>query len=208
MSLLAVISVIIACDTSTQGEAIKKMIDKEPDVFIVLDVVLFEKILEVVGDYQPEIIICTSREWEENIDVLSEIKNVCPQTLVVMVTEREDTEIIFDTLKAGVDSYLGSITPGYLLRSLEMICRCGIMIFPRMIKTRIQKIVDLSEDASKGIPEELTGREREIYSLLLKRYSNKEISQQLFISESTVKVHVRNILQKIGTKSRATLIDN
>ncbi|MDF9409002.1 response regulator transcription factor [Pelotomaculum isophthalicicum JI] len=205
---MAVISVVIASDTGHQGEAIKKIIDKAPDVFKVLDVILFEKILEVVGDYQPEIIVCTLREWEENIDVLSEIKNVCPQTLVVMITEKEDPEVVLHALKAGVDSCLGSITPGYILRSLEMICRSGIMIFPRMLKPRIQRIADLSEYASKRIPEELTGREREIYSLLLKRYSNKEISQQLFISESTVKVHVRNILQKIGTKSRVSLIDN
>jgi len=208
VSPLAVINVVIASDTSTQGEAIKKMIDKAPGVFKVLDVVPFEKTLEIVGDYQPDIIVCAVREWEESIDVLSEIKSICPQTLVVMVTAREDPEIVLHALKAGVDSCLGSMTPGYMLSSLEMICRSSIMIFPRMIKPRIQRIIDLSGRVSKGIPEELTGREKEIYSLLLKRCSNKEISQKLFISESTVKVHVRSILQKIGTKSRVALIDN
>jgi len=205
---LLVISVIIASDTSSQGEALKKIIDKAPAVFKVLDVVPFEKILEIVGDYQPEIIVCALKEWEESVGVLSEIKNICPQSLVVMVTEREEPEIVLHALKAGVDSCLGSVTPGYILRSLEMICRSGIMIFPRMIKPRIQRMVALSESASRVIPEELTGREREIYGLLLKRCSNKEIAQQLFISESTVKVHVRSILQKIGIKSRVALVDS
>jgi len=60
----------------------------------------------------------------------------------------------------------------------------------------------LNEEEARGIERILSPREREVYALLVAGLSNREIAQRLFLSEVTVKVHVRHIFEKLGVRSR------
>ncbi len=202
---MAVISVIITSDSATYKEALESMLKKLPNVFKIMATTDLGMVVEKAASFQPDVILCALRNEGIPFSLLGEVKRVCPQTVIVLVTESYDLKKITGALEVGVDAYVGSMAPGYLTRILELVCRGGIMVFPSILKNHIKKILTNSDQAALRQVEVLTGREREIYNLLVKKYSNKEIARRLFISESTVKSHVRSIFRKIGVKNRSNL---
>ena len=205
---MAVISIVIASDTLAQREALKSMLNKVQGIFTVLETVELEHVGETAMSYQPEVILCAVKNGEIHRSLVNNIKIVCPQTALVLVTECEDPEVVINALKTGADACVGMISPGYLTRILELVCRSGVMVFPRSIKSHVQKMVTASERPAPKLLEKMTNREKEIYNLLIAKHSNKEIASRLFLTESTVKTHVRSILQKLGVKNRIDLKEN
>ncbi len=205
---MATINVVIVSDSSGHREALKNILGKASGVFKVLDISGLEEIAERATDLQPEAIVFAPREKKVPFSLLNNIKITCPQTVLILVAGEDDEKVFLDAVRAGVDACVGTMVPGYLARILELVCRGGVVVFPRSIKTHMQKIVTVSEKILPGSTGKFTSREREIYELLAKKFSNKEIAERLFISESTVKTHIRNILRKIGAKNRAVLTEN
>jgi DNA-binding NarL/FixJ family response regulator len=205
---MSVISVVITSDSLAHREALSSILNRAQGVFTVLDAVELEQVKERAMQFQPEVILCAVKDEEISSSFVNDIKTVCPQTALVMVTEHETLEVVINAFKTGADACVGLTSPGYLMRILELVCRSGIMVFPRAIKSHILKMVTVSERLSPKMLEEMTAREKEIFNLLIAKNSNKEIARCLFISESTVKSHVRSILQKVGVKNRIDLNDS
>lgn len=203
---MALISVVIVANNLSHREALKNNINKVPHTFKVLDAVDLEKVTEKVAGLQPEVILCAVKDREIPVSLLINIKKTCPQTALVVATERNDEDIIIDALKAGADACVVAMAPGYLNRILELVCRGGVVVFPRMLKRNIQEILYMKNHVEPKFFSELTSREKEIFDLLIKdKFSNKEVAKRLFITESTVKAHIRNIFRKTGIKSRVDL---
>jgi DNA-binding NarL/FixJ family response regulator len=202
---MSVISVVIVSDTLTQREALGNIIKKAQGIFTVLESVDLEQAKYTVMRFQPEVILCALKNMEIPVSLISEIKTVCPQSALVLVTEHEIPELVMNSFILGVDACVGMTSPGYLMRILELVCRGGIMVFPRSIKAQMLRMVNMSDRFAPKMLEEMTDREKEIFNLLIAKQSNKEIASGLFISESTVKSHVRSILQKVGVKNRIEL---
>ena len=205
---MSVISVVITSDSLAHREALSSILNRAQGVFTVLDAVELEQAKERAMRFQPEVILWAIKDAEISTSFISDIKTVCPQTALVMVTDHETPEVVINAFKTGADACVGLTSPGYLMRILELVCRSGIMVFPRSFKSQMLKMVTVSERLSPKILEEMTSREKEIFNLLIAKNSNKEIARCLFISESTVKSHVRSILQKIGVKNRIDLNDS
>jgi DNA-binding NarL/FixJ family response regulator len=203
---MALISVVIVANDLSHREALKNNINKVPHTFKVLDVVDLEKAAEKAAGLQPEVILCAIKDQEMPVSLLINIKKMCPQTALVVATERNDEDIIVDALKAGADACVVTMAPGYLNRVLELVCRGGVMVFPRMLKKNIQEILYMKNYVSPKFFADLTNRESEILDLLVKdKFSNKDIAERLFIAESTVKSHIRSIFRKTNIKSRVDL---
>ena len=205
---MSIISVVIVADTITQREALTNIISKAHSIFAVLASVDLEKAKSTAMLYHPEVILCALKNTEIPVSLIKEIKTVCPQTSLVLVTEHETPELVINSLTVGADACVDMTSPGYLMRILELVCRGGIIVFPKSIKSQILKMVNMSERLYPNLVEEMTDREKEIFTRLITKQTNKEISRELFISESTVKSHVRSILQKVGVKNRIALLEN
>lgn len=204
---MSTINAIITSDCADYGKAIKSMLRKAQNTYRVLDVLSTGKVLEKAKDLQPELILFAEKNREVPVSLIEDIKSACPRTILVLIAEQDRPDRITSLLKVSVDAVLGPVAPGFLTRILELICRGDIMVLPHMMKSHVQKLANLSGRLVPRLTEELTGREREIFDFLLKKYSNKEISKMLYISESTVKTHVRSILSKIGVKNRFALLE-
>ncbi|MTI80488.1 MAG: response regulator transcription factor [Firmicutes bacterium] len=87
-----------------------------------------------------------------------------------------------------------------------MACRVGVICLPGAIKKTsfFNNTIQLTTIPSNVAA--LTRREKEVYHLMTKNYSNREIANKLYISEPTVKTHVSSILRKLGKKNRAQAI--
>ena len=202
---MALINTMIAADSNCR-KALANWLGRISNTFNVVECVKVEEVIEVAMRVYPELILLKLTGTEVPVKLIQSIKEVCPLTILVVVNEDENTEKVLRLIKAGADACLGQVVPGCLSRILELVCRSSILVMPRFMKNHLMQTEDLSEKKVYVIPDNLTIREKQIFDLLMRNYSNKRIANILFISESTVKTHTRNIFRKVGTRNRLTLL--
>jgi len=127
-----------------------------------------------------------------------------------MITIEEDEETIYRAMKEGAQGYiLKQDSPERLLKSIQACVDGEILLSNQIYSKVVDRIKKVSppetEKAQSKILSILTDREIEITRLIVQGKSNPEIAQTLFISESTVKNHISNILHKLEMKDRVEL---
>ena len=133
------------------------------------------------------------------------IKREMPHVKIVILTVSDDDQHLFEAIKSGAQGYLLKNLEPYQLRDLlESISR-GEAPLSGAIAAKILKEFSqptAATDQAELLVEELTSRETEILQLVVDGLSNKEIAAALVISENTVKIHLRNILEKLHLQNR------
>jgi DNA-binding NarL/FixJ family response regulator len=124
------------------------------------------------------------------------------KVLILTVSDKEDD--LFTAIKAGAKGYLlKSVSLGELTDSIRLVANGEAIVSPSMAARLLEEFKQAGQDrADKGLGE-LSLREREVLQLIANGASNKEIAAKLFISETTVKAHLRSILDKLHVKNRA-----
>jgi DNA-binding NarL/FixJ family response regulator len=128
------------------------------------------------------------------------IKDKSPHTDIVMVTVYEDSELVFEALKAGASGYITkSANYMELLAALEEIVKGGAPM-----SSRIARMVIDNFHVNPNSP--LTKRETEILQLISEGKTYTQISEELFISKETAKTHIKNIYSKLQVNSKSEAI--
>ena len=128
------------------------------------------------------------------------IKDKSPHTDIIMVTVYEDSDLVFEALKAGASGYITK-SANYLelLNALDEIVKGGAPM-----SSRIARMVIDNFHVNPNSP--LTKRETEILSLIAEGKTYTQISEELFISKETSKTHIKNIYAKLQVKSKSEAI--
>lgn len=135
------------------------------------------------------------------------IKKELPETKIVMVTVSEDERDLFEAIKSGAEGYLLKNLKEEEFREMMEAVAQGEAPIQRNLASKI--LAEFSRQARKprGKPEQgLSDRETEVLRLIARGDPNKEVASSLFISEETVKYHLRNILHKLHLRNRAQAI--
>ncbi len=125
-----------------------------------------------------------------------------PHIQVIVLTSFQEKELVQDALQAGAIGYLLKNVSGEELAEAIRQAHSGR---PTLAPEAVQALIQPPSEA-ESLAADLTRREHEVLALLVKGMSNPEIAGQLFISRATVKVHISNILSKLGVASRAEAI--
>lgn len=133
------------------------------------------------------------------------IKREMPHVKIIMLTVSDDDQHLFEAIKCGAQGYLlKNLEPDQLHNMLESISRgeapLSGVIAARILKEFTQPELGSPRDAE--IVDQLTPREIEILELVVDGKTNREIASELVISENTVKIHLRNILEKLHLQNR------
>ena len=165
--------------------------------------------LEVVKDAAPDVILMDIRMPEmSGLETTRLVKAQYPDITIVMLTVSDDEQDLFEAVKSGAHSYLlKDLEATEFFEALDSIQR-GEAVLP----TRLAgKLLDEFRSQAKAVAsaddvEVLSAREHEILDLVAQGMMNKEVAAKLFISENTVKYHMKNILDKLHLQNRAQVI--
>ncbi len=139
------------------------------------------------------------------LDVVDKIIDSSPSTKVILLTSSESEEDLLKGIKAGARGYVVKSTPmPQLVESVKNVLGGGAVVSPAMGGKLFDTVAHLlrHRDFNASRRPALTGRELEVLQSIAEGMTSREIGDQLFISENTVKNHVRNILDKLGLRSR------
>ena len=192
------IRVLIADDHVTVLEGLAAMIGRQPDMVVVAEAADGQEAIDLWIAHRPEVTLLDLRMPKlDGVDVIEEIrKRDSSARIIVLTTYETDTEIL-RAIKAGTKAYLlKDARREELLDCIRRVNR-GETCFP----------ASLVEKVAAGLSSEaLTGRELNVLELLARGKSNKEIGVSLYISETTVKSHLRSIFRKLNVLSRTEAI--
>lgn len=133
-----------------------------------------------------------------------------PETAVVVLTTYTDDESILKALGAGAHGYLTKDATAQDIHRALQAAVAGQAVLDREVQARLVEHATVTEHAAStptgGLPDELSAREGEVLALIAEGLSNAEIGERLFISRTTVKTHINQILRKTGCRDRPQAI--
>lgn len=129
-----------------------------------------------------------------------------PSTAVLMLTVSEEAEHLGEALRTGAKGYLiKNIEADYLVNAVRRAAAGEPVVSESMTAKLVMQLQHQHNSPAASEKEKLTPRERETVACLAQGLSNKEIARQLDVAESTVKIHVQNILKKLNLSSRVQI---
>ena len=138
------------------------------------------------------------------IEACAAIRSRVPSAQVLMLTVSEQELDLYASLRVGAAGYLiKDMAPAELVEAVLEAGRGEPRIAPAIASRLLSDLVGGSAEEAVDPLEQLSEREREVLTLLAQGLRNREIGERLFISESTVKTHVRHVLEKLQTRNRA-----
>ncbi len=153
-----------------------------------------------IEEIQPDIVIMdVFMPNSDGIKTTSTIKQKLPNTEIIILTISDNEDIFLNAIKAGAKGYLlKGVGIMEIVDAIKLVANGEATVSPTMAAKLLEQFRDNGKDnnGKKGL-NELSVREKEVLKLTAQGSSNKEIAANLFISDTTVKAHMRNILEKL-----------
>jgi DNA-binding NarL/FixJ family response regulator len=189
-----VIRVMLVDDHLAFRKGMAALIESEPDLRVIAEAGDGTKVLEIFRVNKPDVVLMDLRlPGMGGVEAIIAIRKEFPDARVIVLTTFDMDEDIFRAMQSGAKSYLLKDTPEDELAETIRAVHAGRQVLPRKVAERLaerQQRADLSE------------REVEALQLLIKGRSNKEIGAALFITEDTVKAHLKTLFSKLHVKDR------
>ena len=188
------IRVLIADDHFVVRMGLAAVINTQPDMVVVAEAVNGKQAIEFFRRHRPDITLMDLRMPEmDGIESITAIRKEFTDSRFIVLTTYDGDEDIYRALQAGARSYLlKDMLRDTLIDAIRAV-HAGQRRIPPEVANRLAERMDRSE---------LTSRELEVLRLIVGGKSNKEIAAELSIAEGTVKIHINNILSKLGVSDR------
>jgi DNA-binding NarL/FixJ family response regulator len=202
------IRVLLVDDQCLFREGLETLLSVHRDIQVVGQASNGQEAVEVAAQVQPDVVLMDVRmPVLDGVRATRRLKRALPQCRVIVLTTLDDDEYVFDALRAGAVGYLLKDVPSArLVEAIRATARGESILEPSVAAkviaefTRVSSLVPSAQ--MEQLVEPLSERELEILGLIARGGSNKEIADQLFIAEGTVKNHVTHILGKLGVRDR------
>lgn len=197
------ITVVIADDHAVVRKGLLAFFDTTGDIRVLATAATAAEAVVAARDHRPRVVLLDLLMPDQAaVDTIRQIKAASPNSQVVILTSHEGGDYIADVLAAGALSYvLKDISPDDLITAVRKAARGQSILNTRLARF----LVDGFHGENDDLYARLTEREREVLQLIAKGLTNAEIAERLYISETTVKSHVSNILSKLYLTDRTKL---
>lgn len=183
-------------------KGVVQLIELEDNLQVVAEASNGEEAIQKALEFNPDLILLDlNMKGLNGVETLKSIKQSGAQSRIIMFTVSDSEADVLQALKAGVDGYiLKDSEPEELIEHINNAMRGDLVISAPLTQVLAKSLRPKVE--SDSILDKLTNREQQILRYISQGDSNKIIARKLDIAESTVKVHVKNLLKKINLRSR------
>ena len=201
------IRVLIADDQALFRRGLYVVLGTEDHIEVVAEAENGEEAIQKAQELAPDVVLMDVRMPRVNgIEAARTIRAEVPTAKILMLTVSDEEEDLFEAVKAGANGYLlKEISVEEVAEAIRAVMQGQSLISPSMASKLLSEFNAMSkraEEKQQFPAPALTSRELEVLKLVAKGMSNREIADELYISENTVKNHVRNILEKLHLHSR------
>lgn len=208
------IRLLIADDHQLFRAGIAGLLANEPDIDVVAQAENGQEAVALAREYHPTVaLLDVQMPVCGGLEAAGKLLAQQPQMKIIMLTISDSDQNLFTAVKTGAQGYLlkGSTSPQELVTAVRRVAAGDAIIAPALVPQLLAEFNTLSQKqeqeeaaspAEDGVHQLLTDRELEVLQLVSEGLKNREIADQLFISENTVRTHLRNILDKLHVKNR------
>ncbi len=200
------IKVLLADDNALFREGMASLLSRCDDVQVVGQAKDGAEAVRKTSLLRPDVVLMDlAMPLGGGLEATRQILEERPEQAVCMLTVSEQAQDLFSTIRAGARGYLvKTVQLEDLCTGLHVLSDGGSGVSAHLATQLLDEFAKLAQGVREGPSEaeKLTGREREVLELIARGASNKEIAQRLVIAENTVKVHLRNILDKLHLRNR------
>ncbi len=198
---------LIVDDHALFRRGLQMVLEGESDIDVVGEAGDGHEAIEEAEKTIPDVVLMDVRMPKRSgIEATRSIKDMLPSTKILMLTISDEEADLFDAIKAGAAGYLlKEISIDEVAGAVRSVHQGQSLISPSMASKLLNEfaaMVKRREERNQVPGPRLTDRELEVLKLVARGMNNREIGGELFISENTVKNHVRNILEKLHLHSR------
>lgn len=199
------ISVLLIDDHTLFRSGIHSLLQRYPDFAVVGEAADGVEGIKRAKQLQPDVVLLDlNMPGISGLETLQLLLQDCPDVAVIMLTVSEDAEDLATALQNGARGYLiKNIDADYLVRAIRRAAAGEAVVAEAMTAKLVTRLLSgtLQAEAPSEL-DKLTPREKEILACLARGESNKGIARTLDVAESTVKIHVQNVLKKLNLTSR------
>jgi DNA-binding NarL/FixJ family response regulator len=200
--------VLVADDQSMVRAGFRLLLSGEPDIDVVAEAANGLEAVEKAARFQPDVVLMDIRMPElDGLEATRRILAADPGARVLILTTFDLDEYIYEALSAGASGFvLKDDPPEQLLEAIRTVAGGDALLSPAVTKRVISQFARVPRPSPPEALGELTSREAEVFRLIAAGLSNAEIGAELFISDTTVKTHVTQVLRKLGLRDRVQAV--
>jgi len=208
-----VIRVLLADDQSLVRMGFRMILEAETDITVVGEAGDGAAAVSMTAALRPDVVLMDVRmPGVDGIDATAAITAAGGPAKVLILTTYDLDHYVYAGLRAGASGFLlKDAPPADLLAAIRTVADGAAVLAPSTTRRLIDRFVPLLPDPERtarrdSLLEPLTDRERDVFRLLARGRSNREIASELFLSESTIKIHVGHILAKLNLRDRVQAV--
>jgi DNA-binding NarL/FixJ family response regulator len=195
--------VLLVDDHAIVRRGLRSILELEPDICVVAEAGGWSEALRALERFRPDVILLDLKlspdRNADGLDLCAEILRRRPDAQVVVLSTFLDEQLLNQALRRGARAYvLKEVDVGELVRIIRAVSR-GESGFDSRSAALVRAIA--AGTAPGGTA--LTEREHQVVELIARGLTNREIGREMFVSESTAKFHVRNVMRKLAVRRRA-----
>lgn len=199
--------VLVVDDQRLMRDGLRTLLELEPDMAVAGEAANGEEAQEQFRHARPDVVLMDVRmPGMDGVEATRRLHAMDPGAKVIILTTFDDDEYVFEGLRAGAVGYLLKALSGEeLADAIRTVAKGGALIDPAVTRKVVSEFARLAPPVrgiDAGLAEPLSDREKEVLGLVARGLSNREIADELFLAEGTVKNYVTTILQKIGVRDR------
>jgi DNA-binding NarL/FixJ family response regulator len=203
------IRLLLADDQELVRTGFRLILSAEPDMVVAGEAADGAQAVDEAVRLRPDVILMDVRMPKtDGIEATRRLGEIGPEPpKVIMLTTFDLDQYVYEALRAGASGFLLKDAPaGQLVDAIRIVAAGDALLAPAITRRMIAEFAKRPLPQDEPALEQLTGREREVLILIARGRSNAEIAAQLYISDATVKTHVKRVLAKLALRDRVQAV--